>query len=163
MLLGMVAVCLMLGFVVRKARDQQHFVDLCEDRGWAVFYEYEYSESGRRLRDYDRSTNKSVLPKPYGPEVLRSLGHAYFNRIRGIRVQLDTHEDHKLFTHVASQPSITFLLIRGTFQKNDLEAITSMPRLAKLEIEIAALTPDEIRSISHYHPECDVYIRIMQR
>ena len=163
MLLAMIAVCVVLGHAVHEARDRQHFINLCEGRGWRVYYDYEYSETGSPHVEFDRATNRFVEPTPYGPDVLRKvLGHAYFCKIQGIGVRLNDDADHQLFAQWDSQSSITFLQIDGTFGKNDLEAMATFPRLAKLSIKLAVLTPDEIRSIDEDQPECDVYIRNMQ-
>ncbi len=160
-LIAILAVCLIVGYALRDAQVRHNLVRQCEARGWRVYYEYECNEQGVPTANFDRATNQVTYLAPHGPELLRRiLGDAYFNRIRGLSATLDDDDDHRLFAKVNSQPSITFLKIDGTFGTEDLEATATLPNLRHLSVELAALTPKEIRSID---PECDVYIRIMQR
>ena len=136
----------------------------CESQNWGIRYAYEFETPD----DFPSVNSLPILkwtpPEPYGPAWLRNiLGIGFFNEIYQLRVSLNSPADHALFTRIGSQPSITFLKIHGHFDQHDLKILKTLPNLKSLHINFVELTPDQIRSMQHEHPECSIYIRQMTR
>lgn len=149
------------GLVSRRAR----FVSRCDEAGWRVLFEFECDETGRPNVTFNRASRVAVLPTPRGPEFLReSLGLAYFNRVRGVHMNLHTEADRQLFHQLPSQQSITFLRIdQGEFKADDVETVAALTNLRALRLDVAAMAADEIRGLKErLHPACELYIRRME-
>ena len=152
----------------RLASHRHRLASLCGNAGWRVCYEFEFDENAHWNIAINRANNSVVMPTPHGPEFLRkSLGLAYFNRVRGVTgINLNTESDHRLFEQLSSQPSITFLRVfAGGLTWRDFEAISALPNLKSLHIEEGAwagITADEVRRLEEMHPEWDLYIRRLE-
>ena len=164
MLLVTVSCTILMGLVLSRISYRQRLVTQCENAQWRVFFEFQCNENGKQNIEYDPTTRSVIMPTPDGPEYLRRhLGLAYFNSIRGINLKLLRDADHQLFQQLASQSSLTFLRIEdGEFTERELPTIAALPNLVRLHINVARLTAAQVRDLEAMHPDCELYIRVLE-
>lgn len=77
-------------------------------------------------------------------------------------VSLEDETDHRLFATFCNREAPTTLTIWGHFTESDILSVARLQDLTELWIEVATLTPNDIRDLRGRMPNCQIHISHME-